>query len=343
MYEKLKKFLLSEWERKELFFDSLFDKPSKVDVNVLYDDQGFINDISSILMLKDNSPKKSKKNKKKEDEVTGHPINMNSEEELKFLDRLFSRIGNVMTDVQDTSIKLTNSFHKIRENYFRLSNLQRTELMKENPELVVQLMELEDSLVNKGVLLPSELNHLGSEKNYSEFGIEKVKKSSNEEFIKDLISTHEEDREKTKFKNNILFRNFMEKVGVDMTFTEQCFSMARNSHISKESHFKQQVNHLNEQAHNEMITEVTQKIREMVISEKVEKFMGLVSLLEFLEAHIGDKIDPKANYTVEEFGLMFGFEKNTRDLLETDSIIREMHEAWNKFELVDSNQSNIAR
>lgn len=344
MYEKLKEYMISELRKKELFFNINFNEPSKIDVESLYNYEDFIENISSMLVLEDDI----KKEAKVEEEIEDEPLsNLDQEQELEYLDRIFNRIGKVIGDTQRDSSKLLASFMKLRENYFRLNNMQRMDTMRQNPELLLQMIELEDSLVMRGVLLPSEIDNIGSIKNLEAFGIEKKQKSANEEHIKEFIEITPEDTEKVKVKNKIIFRHFMEKVGVDMNFTEKCFEMARalpgeNNGTSGGLNLMD-TSKLEDGENSIKKKEVIEKLKKMNLREQEEKFLGLSRLLEYLQIHLGDRKNQNENYIASDFELMFGFEKNTRELIDYNSVLREMKETQENFETIDSDQATFAR
>lgn len=344
MYEKLKEYMISELRKKELFFNINFNEPSKIDVESLYNYEDFIENISSMLVLEDDIKKEAKVEEEIEDELLS---NLDQEQELEYLDRIFNRIGKVIGDTQRDSSKLLASFMKLRENYFRLNNMQRMDTMRQNPELLLQMIELEDSLVMRGVLLPSEIDNIGSIKNLEAFGIEKKQKSANEEHIKEFIEITPEDTEKVKVKNKIIFRHFMEKVGVDMNFTEKCFEMARalpgeNNGTSGGLNLMD-TSKLEDGENSIKKKEVIEKLKKMNLREQEEKFLGLSRLLEYLQIHLGDRKNQNENYIASDFELMFGFEKNTRELIDYNSVLREMKETQENFETIDSDQATFAR
>jgi hypothetical protein len=350
MLDKLKSYLLSELHKKELLFDVKFDLPSTNNYQRLFSYEPFIESVISIMML--NESQSSKQNEKSVEEESDKNLvidieSLENNEEIEYVDNLFNRIDEVFEDTSSHSLEIFLSFHKLRENYFRLNNLQKHKMMKKKPELLLQLIELEDHLVENGVLLPSEVNHLSSVKNVVTFGIKPNKKSPNEYILDDLLEVTNQDKSEINVKNRLLFRNFMESVGVDMEFTEKCFNLTKNQRKTNEKVdiLKSQMTNLDidENTYNQVSKDVRRKFKKMIESERVQKMTGVTKLIEYMEILMGDTIDHRQNYVVPEFEVMFGFERNSRKLLEDNTIARELNEMQENYDIIDSDHTSIAR
>lgn len=350
MLSKLKKYLLSELHKKELLFNYNFNRPSSFNFMKIFENNNFLNSLVAILRMDQDKQPKKKKGKRGVAKGTepGEEVIVEEEtsDEVKYVDSLFARIGQVLDDTSSNSLKIMTSFYKLRENYFRLNNMQRTEIMKKNPDLILQLIELEDQLVLGGVILPSEVYHLSNRKNYSAFGMKPIRKSPNEDILEDLLEFDENDVSESHVKNRLIFRNFMETVGVDMEFTEKCFAMSqkmRKSREKKKDYEWGELLDLEENTQVDLQRKMRRKVRKMLRYGRAKKMIGAMKVLEYLEVLMGDSIDSDQNYRIKDFEVMFNFEKNTRKLLEDYTVSRELNEMQEPYDIVDSDHTNIAR
>lgn len=327
-------------------FNYNFKNPSINNYKSVFENDRFVESLVSILMIDEDKPSKGAKPGSTQRPTEAIEDIDEDEDELRYLDALFSRIGEVMEDTSLQSVKVMTSFYKLRENYFNLNNMQRMSVMKKNPELILQLVELEDQLVENGVLLPSEVYHLSNRKNYKAFDLKALDKSPNEAILKDLLEVEREDVDNAHTKNRLIFRSFMETVGVDMDFTEKCFALTKSLRRSRDraQDYKWgEILDLNHFSQKEMFAKMRYQLMKMGQYGRAKKLIGAAKVLEYLEVLMGDSIDSSQNYRVRDFEHMFNFEKSTRELLEYNSVSRELNEMEEPYDLVDSDHSKIAR
>ena len=353
MLNKLKNYLVTELNKKELTFNVKFGNPSSFNFKQLFQLDPFVDNLVSIMTLTEeskkndkNSAKKAAKDTKLEEDLTKD--NQSVSDEVNYLDNLFERIDDVMADTRRNSIKLLSSFSKLRENYFKLSSIQKRKKIQKNPDLILQFIEFEDILVKHKILFPTEIDDLANLRNLKGFNIKLEVESKNKKMIKKILKEDVNAVEDLNTKNKILFRNFMENVGVDMEFTEKCFDLnkANNDNnnkklnsVVKDIDFESAVEIDKDYLKNLKI-DMKKKIVKMNQYERVQKLTNVTKFIEYLQLHMGDSIESKNNYIVENFELMFGFETKTRKLLEDETIVRELNQMTEKYDIVDHDHTN---
>ena len=226
-----------------------------------------------------------------------------------------------------------DSFLALRENYFKLNNLQRDLLIRNNPELLLDTLTLEESLIKLGVVFPSEADFYVNRANYAVFGIEATdfhKKFDVEEVFGPVSASRVEN---AQIKNALLFKGFASRLGIDVETAERCIRLAEQSReIDLEC---------GPRGGEE--TGIESMIYKMEKSGQVQKMISLGGYVRFLESGLGDSIDPSENYIHENFSTLFNYERSMRFLNDENNIMQNFLGSMEEHSVIDGENANIAR
>ena len=126
------------------FFEDILKEDNR---NFLKDDK-LKNYLASILNIKDRNYEKIENNEEN---------NEKNNEELKILDNCLNEIGFFLEKINKQNLKLFDSIEKVRENYISLKEEQKSKILKKNPELLLDFLQIEDSLISTGLIMPKDL------------------------------------------------------------------------------------------------------------------------------------------------------------------------------------------
>lgn len=351
MREKLKNYLLMELERPDLFLNRKYDAPSQSKFLGILDQQNMKEHLQTIMTLSYydmEGPSSLEKD---------HPVYENEESDIEndnqrqitddtgiagssvnqvAVDSLDKTLNNIEAGLQSLSkqhLKLFDSFLALRENYFKLNNLQRDWLIKNNPELLLEIITLEETLIKLGVVLPTEADFTLNRANYLSFDIENAEPHKKLKADEKFGGVTPGQIENVKIKNTLLFKGFASRLGIDVELAEKAIHLAEQSReISKQSQFgKKNSNDMNN------------LMSEMKRSSRIQSMMSLSAYLAFLELSFGDTIDPDQNYSKSDFGTLFNFEKSMKFWCDENNSAQNFLYSNQNYDIVDSDHDKIAR
>ena len=190
---KIEKKLGIEREGYEKNFDlEFFEDVLKEDEHNFLQDDKLKNYLTSILNIKNRNYEKTENTDK-------------NNLELRILNNCLNEIGFYLEKVNTENLELFDSIEKIRTNYISLKEDQKSTILKNNPELLLDFLQLEDSLISTGLIMPRDLLDENNSKETLDLVNKKVLTESNlnPEILDILIKINEKKKERIEISDLI--------------------------------------------------------------------------------------------------------------------------------------------